>query len=155
LTNLEVRRDDLSSPEVQALVREHMAGMMSSSPPESVHALPLDALRKPDITFWAVWRGAELCGCGALKAMDATQGEVKTMRTRPRFLRQGVGQAVLSQIMQEAKARGYQRLNLETGSTAPFEAAQALYLRNGFEICGPFGDYQLDPFSVYMTKLLS
>jgi putative acetyltransferase len=154
MISLEVRRDDLSSPEVQALVREHMSGMMNSSPPESVHALPLDALRKPDITFWAAWLGAELCGCGALKAMDSTEGEVKSMRTRPGFLRQGVGQAVLSQIMQEAKARGYQRLNLETGSTPPFDAALALYLRNGFEICGPFGDYQLDPFSVYMTKLI-
>jgi putative acetyltransferase len=152
--SFDVRLDHLSGVEVQALVREHLAGMMSSSPPESVHALPLDALRASDITFWSVWLGAELCGCGALKELDPTQGEVKCMRTRDGFLRRGVGQAVLSKILQEAQARGYQRLSLETGSTDPFKAAQALYLRNGFEVCGPFGDYLLDPFSVYMTLAL-
>ncbi len=152
--NLEVRRDDLSGAEVQALLREHMAGMMLHSPPESVHALPLEGLRKPEITFWSVWRGKDLCGCGALKELDSAHGEVKSMRTRPSFLRQGVGQGVLSTILQEAKSRGYRRLSLETGSTDAFKPAQALYLRNDFAVCGPFGDYSLDPFSVYMTKII-
>jgi putative acetyltransferase len=150
--SIDVRRDDLSGAEVQALVREHLAGMMSNSPPQSVHALPLDVLRNSDITFWSVWLGAELAGCGALKELDPKQGEIKCMRTKLSFLRQGVGQAVLSQILQEAGARGYQRLSLETGSTEPFRAAQALYSRNGFELCGPFGGYKFDPFSVYMTR---
>lgn len=151
---LEVRRDDLSGAEVQALLREHMAGMMSSSPPESVHALPLEALLKPEITFWSVWLGSELAGCGALKDLGNSQGEIKSMRTRQNFLRQGVGQAALSTIVSEATTRGYTRLSLETGSTADFKPAHALYLRNGFEVCGPFGDYKFDPFSVYMTRLI-
>ena len=150
----QVRLDDLSGPEIQALLREHMAGMMSSSPPESVHALPLDALKKPDISFWSVWSNNELCGCGALKALDDKQGEVKSMRTAQRFLRRGVGQAALSQIIRTAQSRGYEHLSLETGSTDDFKPAIAMYLRNGFEICGPFGNYHPDPFSVFMTKRL-
>ena len=152
--NFEVRLDDLSGAEIQALLLEHMAGMMSSSPPESVHALPLEGLLKPEITFWSVWLADELCGCGALKDLGNAHGEVKSMRTRQKFLRQGVGQAALSTIIAEARARGWQKLSLETGSTADFKPAHALYLRNGFEACGPFGDYRLDPFSVYMTKAL-
>ena len=151
---LEVRQDDLSGAEVQALLREHMAGMMSESPPESVHALPLDKLRQPDVTFWSVWSGEALCGCGALKALGSRHGEVKSMRTRPGFLRQGVAQAVLSRIVQEAALRGYERLSLETGSTPAFHAAHALYARNGFTVCGPFGDYAADPFSVFMNRVL-
>ncbi len=151
---LEVRRDDLSGAEVQALLREHMAGMMSSSPPESVHALPLEGLLKPEITFWSVWLGSELAGCGALKDLGNREGEIKSMRTRQNFLRQGVGQAALAIIVSEATTRGYTRLSLETGSTADFKPAHALYLRNGFEVCGPFGDYKFDPFSVYMTRLI-
>lgn len=152
--NFEVRQDDLTGAEIQALLREHMAGMMSSSPPESVHALPLDALRKPDITFWSVWAKGELCGCGALKALDAKHGEVKSMRTAQKFLRCGVAQAALSQIILTAQSRHYESLSLETGSTEDFTPAIALYLRNGFEICGPFADYRPDPFSVFMTKCL-
>jgi putative acetyltransferase len=152
--NFDIRRDDLSGAEVQALVREHMAGMLSNSPLESVHALALEGLRKPEITFWSIWSDKELCGCGALKELDATQGEIKSMRTREKFLRMGVGQAALNQIITEAKARGYTRLSLETGSTPAFEPALALYQRNGFERCGPFADYKLDPFSIFMTKLL-
>jgi putative acetyltransferase len=154
VVKLEVRRDDLSGAEVQALLREHMAGMMSSSPPESVHALPLEGLLKPEITFWSVWLGTELAGCGALKDLGNRQGEIKSMRTRQNFLRQGVGQAALATIVSEATTRGYTRLSLETGSTEDFKPAHALYLRNGFEVCGPFGGYKFDPFSVYMTKLI-
>lgn len=150
----DVRQDDLSGAAIQSLLREHMAGMMSSSPPESVHALPLEALRQPDITFWSVWANGELCGCGALKTLDARHGEVKSMRTAQRFLRRGVGQAALSQIIRTAQSRNYESLSLETGSTEDFKPAIAMYLRNGFEICGPFADYRPDPFSVFMTKRL-
>lgn len=150
----DVRQDDLSGAAIQSLLREHMAGMMSSSPPESVHALPLEALRQSDITFWSVWANGELCGCGALKTLDARHGEVKSMRTAQRFLRRGVGQAALSQIIRTAQSRNYESLSLETGSTEDFKPAIAMYLRNGFEICGPFADYRPDPFSVFMTKRL-
>ena len=149
-----IRIDDLSSEESQSIVREHMAGMLANTPLESVHALPLDKLRQPNITFWTAWIGSELCGCGALQTLDAQHGEVKTMRTRTKFLRKGVGQAVLSHIVNHATVTGIKRLSLETGSSDVFLAARAMYLNNGFGICGPFGDYKLDPYSVFMTKLL-
>ena len=150
----EIRLDDLTSVESQSIVREHLAGMLENTPIESVHALPLDKLRQPNIKFWTAWLGSELCGCGALKILDRHHGEVKTMRTRAKFLRQRVGQAVLSHIIKHATDEGMNRLSLETGSSESFEPAKALYLKNGFEICGPFGDYTLDPHSVFMTKQL-
>ena len=150
----DIRIDDLSSKESQSIVREHMAGMLANTPIESVHALPLDKLKQPNITFWTAWIGSELCGCGALQRLDAQHGEVKSMRTRANFLRQGVGQAVLSHIINEANTRGMKRLSLETGSSDDFAASRAMYLRNGFEICGPFSDYKLDPLSVFMSKQL-
>jgi putative acetyltransferase len=151
---IEIRIDKLSSEESQSIVREHMAGMLASTPTESVHALPLDKLRQPNITFWTAWIGSELCGCGALQAHDVQHGEVKTMRTREKFLRQGVGQAVLSHIINHATEIGMKRLSLETGSADSFQASRSMYLRQGFEICGPFNDYKLDPHSVFMTKQL-
>ena len=151
---IDIRIDDLSIEESQSIVREHMAGMLANTPIESVHALPLDKLKQPNITFWTAWIGSELCGCGALQRLDAQHGEVKTMRTRAKFLRKGVGQAVLSHIVNHATDTGIKRLSLETGSSDVFWAARAMYLKNGFGICGPFGDYKLDPYSVFMTKLL-
>ena len=152
--NIEIQIDDLSSDESQSIVREHMDGMLANTPIESVHALPLDKLRKSSIVFWTAWIGPDLCGCGALQTLDEQQAEVKSMRTRAKFLRQGVGQAVLSHIIKEAQARGFKRLSLETGTTEVFSAARAMYLRNGFEVCEPFADYKLDPLSVFMTKHL-
>ena len=149
-----ILEDDLSGIESQSIVREHMASMLENTPIDSVHALPLDKLRQAQITFWTAWVGAELCGCGALQTLDQHHGEVKSMRTREKFLRQGVGQAVLSQIVTEACSRGLKRLSLETGSAESFAAARSMYLRNGFEICNPFANYKLDPHSVFMTKLL-
>ncbi len=149
-----ILEDDLSGIESQSIVREHMASMLENTPIDSVHALPLDKLRQAHITFWTAWVGAELCGCGALQTLDQHHGEVKSMRTREKFLRQGVGQAVLFQIVTEACSRGLKRLSLETGSAESFAAARSLYLRNGFEICNPFANYKLDPHSVFMTKLL-
>ena len=149
-----ILEDDLSGIESQSIVREHMASMLENTPIDSVHALPLDKLRQAHVTFWTAWVGAELCGCGALQTLDQHHGEVKSMRTREKFLRQGVGQAVLSQIVTEACSRGLKRLSLETGSAESFAAARSMYLRNGFEICNPFANYKLDPHSVFMTKLL-
>ena len=149
-----IRIDDLSGDAPQSIVREHLAGMLHNTPIESVHALPLDKLKQPNITFWTAWIGSELCGCGALQTLDAQHGEVKTMRTRAKFLRKGIGQAVLSHIINHATDTGIKRLSLETGSSEVFLAARAMYLKNGFGICGPFGDYKLDPHSVFMTKHL-
>lgn len=151
---IEVRIDNLSSPTVQALVAEHLAGMRGNSPPGSVYALALEGLKRPEITFWSAWQGGALCGCGALKQLDSLSGEVKSMRTRPAYLRQGVGQAVLNCIVQTALARGYRSLHLETGTGQAFEAAHALYLRNGFVWSKPFGDYEASDFNVFMSKSL-
>lgn len=149
-----VRPDDLSSPQVQALVGEHLAGMHGNTPAGHVHALALDGLRAPGVSFWSAWLDGQLCGCGALKALGDGAGEIKSMRTRPPFLRRGVGQAVLDEIVRAARDSGYTRLYLETGTGAPFAAAHALYLRNGFAWCGPFGRYTATAFNVFMTKRL-
>ncbi|GIO12671.1 putative N-acetyltransferase YsnE [Cohnella xylanilytica] len=151
---MEIKRDDLTGPEVQALIGEHLQGMFEHSPPESVHALDLDGLRKPEITFWSAWEGDRLAGCGALKELDPEHGEVKSMRTSSAFLRRGVASRMLEHIIREAKRRGYRRLSLETGSMEAFVPARNLYARFGFEYCGPFADYAEDPNSVFMTKEL-
>ncbi len=149
-----VRPDDLSSPQVQALVAEHLAGMHGNSPVGHVHALAIDGLRAPGVSFWSAWLDGQACGCGALKALGCGAGEIKSMRTRSAFLRQGVGQAVLDEISRTACARGYTHLYLETGTGVQFAAAHALYLRNGFVWCGPFGEYTATEFNVFMVKPL-
>ena len=146
-----IRLDDLSGSEVAELVAEHLREMHVHSPPESVHALDLDALRKPEIAFWTVWSGDRLAGCGALKELDKAHGEIKSMRTSREFRGKGAGKFVLRYILDEARRRGYKRLSLETGSMAAFEPARLLYESHGFEYCGPFADYILDPNSVFMT----
>lgn len=152
--SFEIRQDDLSGPEIQALLREHLAGMQADTPPESVHALPLAALRQPDITLWSAWREGRLCGCGALKTLEPRHGELKSMRTHGAFLRQGVGQAMLDHIVAQARARGLLRLSLETGTSPSFAPAHALYRRNGFLPCEPFADYRPDPHSLFMSRRL-
>ena len=150
-----VKPDDLSSPLVHALIAEHLAGMHGNSPAGHVHALAIDGLKAPDVAFWSAWIDGQLCGCGAMKSLGATAAEVKSMRTRSSYLRQGVGQAVLDKIVDAARGRGYTRLYLETGTGDAFAAAHALYLRNGFAWCGPFGDYTATDFNVFMVKALA
>jgi len=151
---MDLRLDDLRHPAVIALLQEHLDWMRRTSPPESVHALDLDALRQADIAFWTLWDGETLAGCGALRALDATHGEVKSMRTAQTHLRRGVAATMLDHILAEARRRGYARLSLETGSMAYFAPAHALYARAGFRPCAPFGDYVEDPNSVFMTRAL-
>ena len=152
---MHIETDDLSRPAIHALLNEHLQSMYALSPPESVHALDLDKLRSPDITFWSVWDGSLLLGCGAIKQLSATHGEIKSMRTPDALRRRGAGRAMLAHIVGEARARGYQRLSLETGSVPGFEPAQKLYQSSGFTCCGPFGDYVEDPYSLFMTLSLS
>ena len=152
---IEVRVDDLSSDESQALVAEHLAGMHSDSPPGHVNALAVAALQAPAVTFWTAWCDGELAGCGALKELDPRTGEATTTRTRAAQLRRGVGQAVLDEIVRTARRRDYARLLLETGTGPAFEPAHALYRRNGFEWTGPFGDYTATDFNVFMVKVLA
>jgi putative acetyltransferase len=165
---------ELTHPQVIALLEEHLAGMRAASPPECVFALDLDGLRRPEITFLTAWRRpadastgtaagdeGELVAMGALKELPPTtateggHGELKSMRTSARHLRQGAAQAILNELLNLARQRGYARVSLETGSTPPFDAAIAMYRRFGFVECGPFADYREDPFSRFMTNPLS
>lgn len=151
---MKIETDDLTRPEIHALLNEHLQNMYELSPPESVHALDLSKLRKPEITFWTAWDEGMLVGCGALKEMDAKHGEVKSMRTPSAIRRRGAGRAILAHIVDVARSRGYERLSLETGSMDAFKPARTLYESFGFSYCGPFGDYTNDPNSTFMTLRL-
>jgi putative acetyltransferase len=142
-------RDDLSHPDVAALVEHHLRTAHENSPPGSVFALDASGLRDPSVTLWTVWEGAALLGMGALKQLDATHGEVKSMRTAPAQLRRGVARVLLDHLIAAARARGYSRLSLETGSNAPFAAAHALYESAGFVECEPFAGYSDRDFARY------
>ena len=152
---MQIRTDDLSGKAIQALLQEHLHSMHLHSPPESVHALDLTALRQPEITFWSAWEGDDLLGCGALKQLSSSHGELKSMRTATTHLRKGVARTMLLHIVSAARAEGLRRISLETGPHAPFFAAQKLYASEGFVECGPFADYALDPYSLFMTKALA
>ena len=151
---MKIKIDDLQHPAIHALLNEHLQNMYELTPPESVHALNLEKLRAPDITFWTVWENDLLLGCGALKELDRKHGEVKSMRTPLAHRRKGAGRAILAYIIEVAKGREYERLSLETGSQEAFKPARKLYESFGFTYCGPFGDYTEDPNSVFMTLLL-
>ena len=148
---MQIRIDDLRGQEIADLLKAHLAFCRAASPPESTHALDLDGLRAPAVSFWSVWEGPDLIGCGALKEIDPTHGEIKSMHTAARHRGRGVGIAILKHIVAEARARGYRRLSLETGSMAAFAPARALYTGFGFTECAPFDTYKLDPNSVFMA----
>jgi len=147
--------DNLDGPEVADLLQDHLDQMAIHSPPESRHALDLEGLKSPFITFWSAWDGDNLMGCGALKELDPEHGELKSMKTANAYLKRGVAKALLQHILVEAGRRGYRRLSLETGSMAAFEPARRLYASYGFTDCGPFADYVEDPNSVFMTLELT
>jgi putative acetyltransferase len=146
----EIREDDLSGDEIRALIRLHLEGMHANSPPEHVCALGIDRLRSPEITVWSVWREDRLAGMGALKELGGKKGELKSMRTHPDFLRQGVAAALLEHIINVARARGMTRISLETGRGPAFDPAIALYRRYGFSLGGAFGDYEENAFSQFL-----
>ena len=151
---MKIELDDLSRPAIHALLEEHLRNMHALGPPESVHALDLEKLRAPGITFWSAWDDGGLLGCGALSELSPTHGEIKSMRTPEARRRTGAGRALLLHIIEVARARGYERLSLETGSVAAFEPAHRLYLSAGFTRTGPFGAYVEDPNSVFMALAL-
>ncbi len=151
---MDIKVDDLTGSEIAELLQEHIQSMAQHSPPESIHALDIEGLRKPEITFWSVWDNSELLGCGALKELDSQHGEIKSMRTAALHQRQGVAATLLKHILEEAKYRKYKRVSLETGSMDAFVPAHNLYASFGFKKCGPFADYVEDPYSIYMTKEL-
>jgi putative acetyltransferase len=156
VTELELRFevDDLSRSATRALIARHLAGMHEHSPPESVHAYDIDKLKRPDVTFWSAWIGEAIAGICALRAMNAHEGELKSMRVADAFLGRKVGRAMLDHLLERARARGMKRLYLETGSAPAFTPALRMYETAGFSRCGPFGDYREDPFSIFMTRAL-
>jgi len=151
---LTIQVDDLSGDQVRALIALHLAGMQAESPPESVFALDLSGLQAPEVTVWTAWRGARIASVGALKTLDAVSGELKSMRTHPDFLRQGVAGALLNHIIGEATRRGLMRLSLETGRGPAFEPALAMYRKRGFIDGVPFADYAANPFSQFLHLAL-
>lgn len=148
---MKIAIDNPRLPDVVALLNDHLDDMRAISPAGSVHALDIDALCTPELTFWTAREDGFLMGCGALKHLDGTHAEIKSMRTAPSFLRRGVAFALLTTILNIARARRYRQVSLETGSSAPFAPAIALYERFGFRCTGPFAQYRDDPFSVFMT----
>lgn len=146
------RVDDLSGDGVRGLIAQHLSEMHAVSPPESVHALDVDRLRDPSVTFWSAWDGDALVGCGALKRLDAERGEIKSMRIADSYRNRGFGRPILDHLIAQARAMDLRSLWLETGSTPEFAPAIRLYERAGFVRCGPFGDYVLDPYSIFMTR---
>ena len=152
---MRIEVDDLSRPQVRALLEEHLANMYELSPPEQVFALDLNKLQAKDITFWTVWDEEVLLGCGALKELTPNHGEIKSMRTPAAARGRGAGRAVLAHIISVAKQRGYTRLSLETGTHAAFEPAHNLYRSKGFVMSGPFGSYLPNEHSVFMELRLS
>ncbi|MER6087610.1 GNAT family N-acetyltransferase [Streptomyces bluensis] len=146
--------DDLSGRQIAEFLEEHVQEMRSITPLESKHALGLDELRSPEVTFWSVLDGDALVGCGAIKKLDAGHAELKSMRTSSARKRSGIASQLLEHILTEAKRVGLTRISLETGSAEFFRPARNLYQKFGFGYCEPFGDYQLDPKSVFMTRTL-
>lgn len=149
--SITIQSANLDTPEFAALIDTHADLMLSLSPPGSCHFLPMDGLRTPDVTVWEMRHGDDLIGCGALQELSATHGEVKSMHTLSVHRGAGLGRKMLHHVLSVAKARGYTRLSLETGSMDGFKPSRTLYRSVGFEICPPFGDYVEDPNSVFMT----
>lgn len=151
---MEIKRDDLSGGAVLKLLEEHLADMYAISPPESVHALDIDALKSPEITFFSGWQGDELQGCLAIKVLTAQHIELKSMRTSASARNSGVATKLLAHVLNTAIDKGYYRVSLETGTQDFFQPARSLYEKFGFRYCEPFADYKIDPHSYFMTKLL-
>jgi putative acetyltransferase len=151
---LRIEQDDLSRPQVLALLEEHLRNMYELSPPDKVFAFDASKLRAPNVTFWTAWSGDVLMGCAALKELSSTEGEIKSMRTPSALRRSGAGRALLHHIIEVARSRAYCALHLETGAHAAFGPAQNLYRSAGFELCGPFGQYRDNGNSVFMSLLL-
>lgn len=147
---LTIREDDLTGQPTRDLLALHLSGMQAHTPAGHVHALDLSGLQTPDVTVWTAWRSDAVAGIGALKMLGDGSAEIKSMRTHPDHLRQGVAAAILDTIIGEARQRGVTRLSLETGSGEAFEPALTLYRRRGFTSGGAFSDYVASDFNQFM-----
>ncbi len=152
---MKITIDNLTSGGVIKLLEEHLVDMYATSPPESIHALDVESLKHPSITFWRAEKNREVLGCVAIKELSLNHGEIKSMRTATNARNQGIASKLLSHVLTVAESRNYTRLSLETGSMDFFKPARNLYAKNGFEYCQPFADYQIDPNSCFMTLRLA
>lgn len=150
-----IELDDVSRPQVLALLEEHLRNMYELTPPDKVFAFDASKLRAPGVTFWTAWSDVTLMGCAALKELSGTEGEIKSMRTPSALRRAGAGRALLNHIIDIARTRGYRMLYLETGCQPEFRKAQTLYRSAGFATCGPFGSYRENGNSVFMSLALT
>lgn len=151
---MDIHIDDLEGPEIAQLLCAHLENAADHSPPDSIHALDLNALKQTEITFWSIWDKGHLLGCGALKELTSTHGEIKSMHTSQNHRGRGIASKLLQHIISVAKKRGYENLSLETGTMAGFAPARAIYKKHGFGECPPFANYFIDPNSVCMTLAL-
>lgn len=147
-------KDDLTASQTLQLITEHFNEMQENSPAESMHALPIEALKQPDITFYSAWDQENIMGCGAIKELTSEHAEIKSMRTSSHYLRKGVARAILQHLIDEAMTRNYHSLSLETGAQESFKPAVKLYEDFGFTYCAPFGHYTEDSHSLFMTLSL-
>ena len=154
MSGYRIVEDDLSGPEVIALLAFHLEEMHALSPPCKVHAMPVERLREGDVTFYSAWDGDKLAAVGALRAIDERRGELKSMRATPDYRGKGAGEAILLHLVGEARRRGYAWLGLETGRPEAYRPAQNLYRKHGFVDCEDFGDYLGDEFSMCLSRAL-
>lgn len=155
MEGLSIIEDDLEGDAIRSLVSFHLSGMHASSPACKVHALPVERLRQPGVTFFSAWVSEALAGMGAIRELDAHHGELKSMRVAPEWLGKGIGEAVLLHLLAVARQRSYSRVSLETGQGPAFEPALGLYRKHGFVNCEAFADYVLDDFSQCLTLVLA
>jgi putative acetyltransferase len=154
MDGLSIIEDDLTGDAIRSLVSFHLSRMYASSPACKVHALPVEQLRQPGVTFFSAWVDQALAGMGAIRELDARHGELKSMRVAPEWLGKGIGEAVLLHLLAVARQRGYARVSLETGQGPAFEPALGLYRKHGFVNCAAFADYVLGDFSQCLTLAL-
>jgi len=154
MSEYRIIEDELTVEPVIALLAFHLEEMHRLSPPCKVHAMPVERLREGDVTFYSAWDGEQLAAVGAIREIDATRGELKSMRATPEYRGKGAGEAILVHLVGEARRRGYRWLGLETGRPAAYLPAQNLYRKHGFADCADFGDYIGDDFSMCMSRAL-
>ena len=145
---------NFDNPEVHELLKKHFIELRAASPEGSAHVLDIPGLKVPSIKFWSLWQNDMLMGCGALKFLDKTHGEFKSIRIHDRFRRTGNGINVINHLIYEAKKLNITRLSIETGAGDFFKSARNLFRKCGFENCEPFAHYKEDNNSVYLTKIL-
>ena len=154
MTDGEFSIDDPRADDVRELLARHLAFARSQTPPDDAHALDVEDLTGADITFFSYRRDGELLAVGALKELDASHAEVKSMHTVEPARGRGIGRAMVDHLVGVARERGFRRVSLETGSMAAFAPARSLYASAGYTPCEPFGDYSPSRNSVFMTRSL-